>query len=152
MALRRIQRELKSFETDKPAHCTAAPINDTDLFHWSATLKGPVDSPYEDGEFKLDITFPEEYPFKPPRVQFVTSIYHPNISTDDGSICMDTLTTSNWSPILTLPKLLLSLSSLLTDPNPEDPMESEIAEQYMENYSEYEESAREHTRVHATGK
>ena len=65
---------------------------------------------------------------------------------------MDTLSTSNWSPVLTLPKLLLSLSSLLTDPNPDDPMESEIAEQYLANYSEYENSAREHTRVHAMAK
>lgn len=83
------------------------------------------DSPYENGVFVLDIQFPSEYPFKPPKVKFTTKIYHCNVN-GSGSICLDILNTQ-WSPALTISKVLLSICSLLTDPNPDDPLEPEIA-------------------------
>ncbi|XP_069773630.1 ubiquitin-conjugating enzyme E2 D4-like isoform X2 [Narcine bancroftii] len=101
MALRRIQKEYQDLERDPPALCSAGPVGD-DYFHWQATIMGPSDSPYQGGVFFLNIHFPSDYPFKPPKVSFTTKIYHPNINSN-GSICLDILR-SQWSPALTLSK------------------------------------------------
>ncbi|ELV11796.1 Drebrin-like protein, partial [Tupaia chinensis] len=119
--------ELADLQRDPPAQCSAGPVGD-DLFHWQATIMGPNDSPYQGGVFFLTIHFPTDYPFKPPKVAFTTKIYHPNINTN-GSICLDILR-SQWSPALTVSKVLLSVCSLLCDPNPEDPLVPEIAHTY----------------------
>ncbi|KAL0214575.1 hypothetical protein P9112_006759 [Eukaryota sp. TZLM1-RC] len=146
MALRRITRELSDLQKDPPVNCSAGPVGD-DMFRWQATIMGPPESPYDGGVFFLNITFPSDYPFKPPRVTFTTRIYHPNINAN-GSICLDILK-EQWSPALTISKVLLSICSLLTDPNPDDPLVPEIARIYRENRSEYIQRAREHTRRYA---
>merc|ERR1712230_221492 len=89
MALKRINKELSDLGKDPPSSCSAGPIGD-DLFHWQATIMGPGDSPYASGVFFLAIHFPTDYPFKPPKVNFTTRIYHPNINSN-GSICLDIL-------------------------------------------------------------
>jgi len=107
----------------------------------------PTDTPYAGGIFKLEIHFPTDYPFKPPKVVFTTKIYHPNISTN-GSICLDILK-DQWSPALTISKVLLSICSLLSDPNPKDPLMPEIADEYIRNKEMYEENALAWTRRYA---
>jgi ubiquitin-conjugating enzyme E2 D/E len=147
MALRRIQRELEDLQKDPPAGCSAGPIRD-DLFNWEGVIFGPSDSPYAGGVFKLSIRFPTEYPFKQPHVQFVTRIYHPNINSA-GGICLDILK-NQWSPALTISKVLLSILSLLTDPNPNDPLVPEIASQYKLNHALYNSTAAEWTMLYAS--
>ena len=139
MALRRIQRELGDLQKDPPSNCSAGPIGE-DMFQWEGMILGPGDSPYAGGVFKLRIHFPVDYPFKPPHVQFTTKIYHPNINAA-GLICLDILK-QQWSPALTISKVLLSITSLLTDPNPDDPFVPEIAQQYKTNRARYEQEAR----------
>ena len=139
MALRRIQKELKEMKKESSSNCSAGPMGD-DLFHWTATIIGPEDSPYSGGVFFLDINFPADYPFRPPKVKFVTKVYHPNIAST-GSICVDILK-DNWSPSLTISKVLLSISSLLTEPNPEDPLVPEIAKLFKNDKKQYEINAR----------
>ena len=146
-ALKRIQKELADFNKDPPANCSAGPVNDGDMFHWQATIMGPGDSPYQGGVFFLNIHFPTDYPFKPPKCTFTTRIYHPNINSN-GSICLDILK-DQWSPALTIGKVLLSISSLLTDPNPDDPLVPEIANVYKVNKQQYEATAREWTKKYA---
>jgi len=109
---------------------------------------GPEDSPYAGGVFFLNIHFPPDYPFKPPKVSFTTKIYHPNINSN-GSICLDILK-DQWSPALTISKVLLSISSLLTDPNPDDPLVPEIATIYKSDRDRYNATAREWTGRYAT--
>jgi ubiquitin-conjugating enzyme E2 D/E len=147
MAAKRIQKELLDLGRDPPSNCSAGPVSDSDLFHWSATLMGPADSAYQGGVFFLTIKFPTDYPFKPPKVQFNTKIYHPNINSN-GGICLDILK-DQWSPALTISKVLLSICSLLTDPNPDDPLVPEIAHLFKTNKGEYEKTAREWTRKYA---
>jgi len=146
MALKRINKELQDLGRDPPAQCSAGPVGD-DLFHWQATIMGPPDSPYQGGVFFLTIHFPTDYPFKPPKVAFTTRIYHPNINSN-GSICLDILR-SQWSPALTISKVLLSICSLLCDPNPDDPLVPEIARIYKTDRERYNELAREWTRKYA---
>jgi len=146
MALKRIQRELQELGRDPPANCSAGPVGD-DLFHWQATIMGPEDSPYTGGVFFLDIHFPADYPFKPPKVSFTTRIYHCNINSN-GGICLDILK-DQWSPALTISKVLLSVCSLLTDPNPEDPLVPEIAQLLKNNTTQHNATAREWTAKYA---
>ena len=147
MAMKRIQKELVELGEDPPANCSAGPVDD-DLFHWSATIMGPEDSPYSGGLFFLDIHFPADYPFKPPKVTFTTRIYHCNINSN-GGICLDILK-EQWSPALTISKVLLSICSLLTDANPEDPLVPEIADLLRKNKSIHDANAREWTQRYAT--
>ena len=146
MALKRIKKELEDLKRDPPAQCSAGPVGDN-LYAWQATISGPVDSPYQGGLFFLNINFPTDYPFKPPKVQFTTKIYHPNIN-GSGSICLDILK-SQWSPALTISKVLLSICSLLCDPNPDDPLEPESAKTYKNNRDKYNQTARDWTRKYA---
>lgn len=146
MALKRIQKELSDLQRDPPAHCSAGPVGD-DLFHWQATIMGPPDSAYQGGVFFLTVHFPTDYPFKPPKIAFTTKIYHPNINSN-GSICLDILR-SQWSPALTVSKVLLSICSLLCDPNPDDPLVPDIAQIYKSDKEKYNRHAREWTQKYA---
>ena len=146
MALKRISKELSDLERDPPGNCSAGPVG-SDLFHWKGTLMGPKGSPYENGVFFLDIHFPSDYPFKPPKVSFTTRIYHPNINTS-GGICLDILK-DNWSPALTTSKVLLSICSLLTDPNPSDPLVPDIAKLYVSDREKFNKNAAECTKKYA---
>ena len=146
MALKRIQKELKDMGKDPPANCSAGPI-DNNLFKWAATIMGPGDSAYEGGLFNLLIDFPPDYPFKPPKVRFTTKVYHCNVNAQ-GGICLDILK-DNWSPALTISKVLLSICSLLTDPNPDDPLVPEIARLLKKDKGQHDKIAREWTYKHA---
>ncbi|MCO5592193.1 hypothetical protein L7F22_046190 [Adiantum nelumboides] len=109
MASKRIQKELQDLQKDPPTSCSAGPVGD-DLFHWQATIMGPSDSPYSGGVFFVTIHFPPDYPFKPPKVNFSTKVYHPNINSN-GSICLDILK-EQWSPALTISKRSLTFTKI----------------------------------------
>ncbi|CAM9283086.1 ubiquitin-conjugating enzyme E2 E3-like [Lampetra fluviatilis] len=144
---KRIQKELAEITLDPPPNCSAAPKGDN-LYEWRSTILGPPGSVYEGGVFFLDITFSSDYPFKPPKVIFKTRIYHCNINSQ-GLICLDILK-DNWSPALTVSKVLLSICSLLTDANPADPLVGSIATQYLTNRVEHDRIARQWTKRYAT--
>ncbi|KAF7052579.1 hypothetical protein CFC21_060662 [Triticum aestivum] len=109
------------------------------MFHWQATIMGPSDSPFTGGLFLVNIHFPLDYPFKPAKVSFRTKVFHPNINSN-SSICLDILK-EQWSPALTISKVLLSICSLPTDPNPNDPLVPEIAHMYKTDWAKYEPTA-----------
>ncbi|PPD87714.1 hypothetical protein GOBAR_AA40419 [Gossypium barbadense] len=131
MASKRILKELKDLQKDPPTSCSAGPVAE-DMFHWQATIMGPPDSPYAGGVFL---------------VAFRTKVFHPNINSN-GSICLDILK-EQWSPALTISKVLLSICSLLTDPNPDDPLVPEIAHMYKTDRAKYETTARSWTQKYA---
>lgn len=149
MSLRRLQREYAEIQKDPPANCTAGPVSDADFFTWEAMIFGPSDSPFQGGLFRLSIHFPSDYPFKPPILTFKTKIYHPNINAA-GGICLDILK-GQWSPALTISKVLLSILSLLTDANPNDPLVPEIADQYKRDRAAYDATAKMWTERYAQG-
>jgi ubiquitin-conjugating enzyme E2 D/E len=144
---RRVQRELQEITAEnkdsKNAVYSIAPEKDN-LLRWSGFLFGPVGTPYEGGTFQILIELPSEYPFKPPTVTFLTKIFHPNIS-DTGYICLDILKQHMWSPALSLAKVMFSISSLLSDPNPNDPLMPEIASIYKRDKKRFETMARDWT-------
>ncbi|CAN1141968.1 Ubiquitin-conjugating enzyme E2 28 [Linum perenne] len=150
MASKRILKELKDLQKDPPSSCSASPVAE-DMFHWQATIMGPSDSPYSGGVFLVTIHFPPDYPFKPPKVAFRTKVFHPNVNSN-GSICLDILNLDilkeQWSPALTISKVFL-ICSLLTDPNPDDPLVPEIAHMYKIDLSKYEATAHSWTQKYA---
>ena len=118
-----------------------------DGYRLLAAIEGPPDTPYEGGVFWIDLQFPQAYPFKPPKLRFLTRIYHPNIDSR-GYICLDVLE-NLWSPALTILSVLVSICSLLDDPGLTDPLVPEIAEIYCKNYDLYSQNAREYTARYA---
>ena len=147
---KRLLYEWSQIQQESTENITAGPMSEDNITIWEATIHGPKDTPYEGGVFHIYITFPEEYPFSPMKLQFKTPIYHPNISRY-GDVCLDILKDA-WTPILNVSKVLLSVCSLLSDPNPNDPLEKMIAKQYIENRKKYIRMAKNHTYTYAIEK
>jgi ubiquitin-protein ligase len=143
MLSRRLNQEIKELENSPILNCTAGPNNPDDLTKWTGTIFGPDNTPYQGGIFNIKIQFTEEYPFKPPSISFITKIYHCNIN-ERGNICLDILH-KNWSPALTIGKVLISISSLLADPNPDDPLVQNIADLLKTNKLLHDFNAKEYT-------
>jgi ubiquitin-conjugating enzyme E2 D/E len=113
------------------------------ITHWGAKIRGPKATIFENGIFILDISFPDKYPFAPPCIVFKTKTYHPNIGSD-GSVCLDILKSGKWSAALNMEKILLSLISFLADPNPNDPLNSNVASLYRTDKTAYEKTVTEY--------
>uniref|UniRef100_A0A672HHZ0 E2 ubiquitin-conjugating enzyme n=1 Tax=Salarias fasciatus TaxID=181472 RepID=A0A672HHZ0_SALFA len=128
-------RLCKLLQEDPPAGVSGAP-SENNIMVWNAVIFGPEGTPFEDGTFKLTIEFTEEYPNKPPTVRFVSKMFHPNVYAD-GSICLDILQ-NRWSPTYDVSSILTSIQSLLDEPNPNSPANSQAAQLYQENKREYE--------------
>ncbi|KAF5340370.1 hypothetical protein D9611_007780 [Ephemerocybe angulata] len=147
--LKRINREMQDLQKEDLGDITLAPL-ETNMHIWRGTIPGPEGSVYEGGVFHVEVVLPNDYPFSAPKAIFKTRIYHMNIS-DQGNICIDILK-HNWSPALSLFKVMLSLSSLLTDPNPKDPLVPSIATEYLRNRKQHDSKARQWTEMYAKPK
>jgi len=139
---RRIAKELGDIQNDTECMISAEPADGGDLNHLKASFQGPPETPYEGGTYIVDVRIPNDYPFRPPIMKFETRIWHPNVSSITGAICLDTLGTA-WSPILTIKSALLSLQSLLNSPEPKDPQDAEVASMLMKDPAEFDRKARE---------
>ncbi|XP_069125259.1 ubiquitin-conjugating enzyme E2 D2-like [Argopecten irradians] len=151
MALKLITKQLQQLYQDIPDDygMTAGPLED-DMLHWQASIPGPVDSPYSGGMFPLQITFTTDYPFRPPKIKFGVKVYHPNVE-KDGKICMDFLQ-SEWKPSFSIGYILMAISSLMLNPNVENPADQDIANMYLQSQEEYVKIATEWTQSYADPK
>ncbi|KAB5591569.1 Rnu3ip2 protein [Ceratobasidium theobromae] len=131
---RRLIRDFKRLSSDPPDGISGAPCPDN-IMLWNAVIFGPADTPFEDGTFKLILTFDESYPNKPPTVKFLSKMFHPNVYAN-GELCLDILQ-NRWSPTYDVAAILTSIQSLLHDPNPNSPANAEAAALYRENMKEY---------------
>jgi len=136
---RRLRSELKTLKTDPPEGIQAAPL-DSHCCHWQASITGPQGSPYEGGLFLLYLQIPQNYPMWPPKVRFLTKIFHPNISRH-GDLGLDSLH-HNWSLALTISKVLVSVQSLLTDPYLPVCMEPSVGKLFRDHPQTFERMAR----------
>ncbi|PWW75158.1 hypothetical protein C7212DRAFT_352788 [Tuber magnatum] len=139
---RRILKELDDMAKDTTSGMYATPVDIADMTHLQGRFAGPPGTPYEGGEFVVDIKLPDNYPFMPPRMKFITKIWHPNVSSQTGAICLDTLS-QKWTPVLTIKTALLSLQSLLDAPEPTDPQDAEVAQQMIKNPTAFRVKAQE---------
>eukprot|EP00216_Chloropicon_sp_CCMP2111_P006174 CAMPEP_0198239912 /NCGR_PEP_ID=MMETSP1446-20131203/5184_1 /TAXON_ID=1461542 ORGANISM="Unidentified sp, Strain CCMP2111" /NCGR_SAMPLE_ID=MMETSP1446 /ASSEMBLY_ACC=CAM_ASM_001112 /LENGTH=173 /DNA_ID=CAMNT_0043922579 /DNA_START=60 /DNA_END=581 /DNA_ORIENTATION=+ len=133
-ARKRLIRDFKKLQKDPPSGISGSPIPEN-IMRWNAVIFGPEDSPWDGGTFRLSIDFTEDYPNQAPVVKFVSKMFHPNIYAD-GQICLDILQ-NKWSPVYDVAAILTSIQSLLTDPNPNSPANSEAARLFTEDKGEY---------------
>lgn len=133
---KRLQQELMSLMMEKDTSISAFPTGDN-LLHWKGTIKGPQDTVYEGLSFKLQLDFPSSYPYAPPKVRFQTTCFHPNVNEADGEICLDILK-EQWSALYDVRTILLSIQSLLGEPNNDSPLNPHAA-QLWDNQEEYRE-------------
>ncbi|XP_065261849.1 ubiquitin-conjugating enzyme E2 K isoform X1 [Emys orbicularis] len=137
--------------------CSSAPTSknqikvdlvDENFTELRGEIAGPPDTPYEGGRYQLEIKIPETYPFNPPKVRFITKIWHPNISSVTGAICLDILK-DQWAAAMTLRTVLLSLQALLAAAEPDDPQDAVVANQYKQNPEMFKQTARLWAHVYA---
>merc|ERR1712205_259608 len=146
---RRIVKETQRLMQEPPPGISATPYEDN-LRYFNVIIAGPQDSPFEGGVFKLELFLPAEYPMVPPKVRFLTKIYHPNIDRL-GRICLDILK-DKWSPALQIRTVLISIQALMSAPNPDDPLNNEAAEQWKSNEQAALKTAKEYTEKYAKKK
>ena len=145
--LRRIQNEIDQIKKRGNEYDNMFNINmvNDDVYNWKAIVHGHKDSLYEGYKFHLDIKLPYDYPYSPIGVKFITPIRHVNINTH-GDICLDILK-NNWNPSQTIQSVMLSIYILLSEPNTEDPLNSDLAKLYRTNKEEYENNIKQFCRT-----
>eukprot|EP00924_Labyrinthula_sp_SR-Ha-C_P007978 maker-scaffold_41-snap-gene-2.34-mRNA-1 protein AED:0.03 eAED:0.03 QI:125/1/1/1/1/1/4/398/151 len=142
----RIVKETQRLGVDPvPGIQCSVDSNNPRWFH--VVMTGPNETPYGGGFFKLELFLPGDYPMEPPKVRFLTKIYHPNID-KLGRICLDILK-SKWSPALQIRTVLLSIQALLSAPEPDDPLDENIAKEWKENKEQAEQTAKNWTKQYA---
>ncbi|XP_074598530.1 ubiquitin conjugating enzyme 4 [Brevipalpus obovatus] len=148
IAVQRMQRELNEVAKFDESQKISVELVGSNLMHLRGRIAGPPDTPYEGGIFIIDIRIPETYPFNPPKMRFITKIWHPNISSVTGAICLDILK-DQWAAAMTIRTVLLSLQALLAAAEPDDPQDAVVAKQYKENYDMFVLTARHWTSTYA---
>mmetsp|Transcript_123940 Transcript_123940/g.185268 ORF Transcript_123940/g.185268 Transcript_123940/m.185268 type:complete len:146 (+) Transcript_123940:42-479(+) len=142
---KRLQREFQDISSNPPSWLSTCSLVGDDLQKWRTQITGPEGSPFAGGKFVVSVEFSNDYPFKPPKVQFMTKVYHPNVKSD-GQIC--TLGFP-WAPQNKAQDYLLLVRQLLEHPSDEDPLEPAIGSEYKNNRAKYEKKAKEHTAKYA---
>lgn len=147
--LKRLEKELSDIRALATDSSVKADAVDGDLTHWKGCMNGPEETPYSGGVFYIDIQIPPDYPYNPPKMKFDTKIWHPNISSQTGAICLDVLG-KEWSPALTIRTALLSIQALLSAPEPDDPQDAEVADMYKNNRDLFLQTAKHWTETFAS--
>jgi len=146
----RIKKEMSMLIQSPPPGAQIWQVDDK-VDSLEANIVGPPDTPYSGGIFKLEILIPDRYPFEPPKMRFVTKIYHPNVD-DGGRICLDILKLpphGSWKPSINISSCLTSLQVLMSEPNPDDPLMPDIADQLRYHKDKFSSTATEWTQKYA---
>eukprot|EP00927_Polykrikos_kofoidii_P062371 TRINITY_DN57180_c0_g1_i1.p1 TRINITY_DN57180_c0_g1~~TRINITY_DN57180_c0_g1_i1.p1 ORF type:complete len:176 (+),score=22.67 TRINITY_DN57180_c0_g1_i1:81-530(+) len=143
---KRIEKETQKLYQEPPPGVSAVP-DEGNYRYFHILMQGPSGTPYDGGKYSLELFLPEGYPMEPPKVRFLTKIYHPNID-KLGRICLDVLK-DKWSPALQIRTVLLSIQALLSAPEPSDPLDTSVADHFTQNRKQAEEVAREWNAMYA---
>ncbi|KAL5350524.1 hypothetical protein V496_06044 [Pseudogymnoascus sp. VKM F-4515 (FW-2607)] len=153
-AHRRLLQEYRALTNNPPEGITAGPVSEDDLLYWEALIQGPEGTPFEGGVFPAELKFPKDYPLAPPSMKFIGEVWHPNVY-PSGLVCISILhppgddpnhyehASERWSPIQSVEKILISVMSMLAEPNDESPANVEAAKQWREHRQEYEQRVRD---------
>lgn len=143
-----LKKQLEQLKKNPVEGFSAGLVDDDDIFRWEVLIIGPPDTLYEGGFFKCALNFPREYPLKPPELRVVSDIWHPNIE-KNGKVCISILhepgddrygyekANERWLPIHTVETILISVISMLADPNDESPANVDAAKEWREAYPDF---------------
>ncbi|XP_063197162.1 ubiquitin-conjugating enzyme E2 G1 [Chroicocephalus ridibundus] len=139
-----LRRQLAELNKNPVEGFSAGLIDDNDLYRWEVLIIGPPDTLYEGGVFKAHLTFPKDYPLRPPKMKFITEIWHPNVD-KNGDVCISILhepgedkygyekPEERWLPIHTVETIMISVISMLADPNGDSPANVDAAKEWRED-------------------
>jgi len=144
---RRLKKELADIQTANLKTFRNIEYDESNLLHWTGMLV-PEKEPYNKGAFKVSIDFPAEYPFKPPKITFLTKIYHPNID-EKGQVCLPIVAPENWKPATKTDQVMSALLGLVSEPEPEHPLRAELAEEFTKDRKKFFKNAEDYTKKHA---
>ncbi|CAK7265708.1 hypothetical protein SEPCBS57363_001714 [Sporothrix epigloea] len=152
MSSKRITKDFASCSASPPDGMSITMPYEDDITIWHITLQGPANTVYAKGQFGLVVRLPSNYPFKPPVITFTTRIYHPNVTNDSlGNICLAMLKTDNWKPAYPLVNVLQAVRNLLVEPQPDDPLEARIADEYRSHRASFDKEATQYVTRYASG-
>ncbi|XP_030836179.1 ubiquitin-conjugating enzyme E2 L3-like [Strongylocentrotus purpuratus] len=143
-ATRRLKKELDDIKKNSTPCVKTVNIDPSSILIWQILL-APSNPPFSKAGFKVDIVYPAEYPFKPPRITFATKIYHPNID-EKGQVCLPIISPENWKPATKTDQIIQALVALIHDPEPDHPLRADLAEEYTKDKKKFMKNAEEHTR------
>ncbi|XP_055305512.1 ubiquitin-conjugating enzyme E2 L3 [Sitodiplosis mosellana] len=143
-ASKRLQKELGDLKSSNLKSFRDIQVDESNILSWTGLII-PENPPYSKGAFRIEINFPAEYPFKPPKICFKTKIYHPNID-EKGQVCLPIISTENWKPATKTDQVIQALIALVNDPEPEHPLRGDLAEEFLKDNRRFMKNAEEYTR------
>jgi ubiquitin-conjugating enzyme E2 L3 len=146
-ATRRLQKELGDIRKAGLKSFRDIVVDEQNILQWQGLLV-PDAPPFAKGAFKIDIQFPAEYPFKPPKISFKTRIYHPNVD-EKGQVCLPIVAAENWKPATKTDQVIQSLVSLINEPEPDHPLRGDLAEEYLKDRKKFMKNAEDHTKKYS---
>ena len=146
-ATRRLQKELGDIRKSGMKCFQQLDVDEKNILKWSGLLC-PDAAPYNQGAFRIDIDFPPEYPFKPPKVTFRTKIYHPNVD-EKGQVCLSIVSVENWKPATKTDQVIQALVKMINEPEPDHPLRGDLAEEFLKEKKKFMKNAEEFTKKHS---
>lgn len=143
-ATRRLNKELADIRKADDKVFTDIQVDDHNVLRWQGLLV-PDNPPYNKGAFRVEINFPPEYPFKPPKLTFLTKIYHPNVD-ERGQVCLPIITAEHWKPATKTDQVIAALVALIHAPEPEHPLRGDLAEEYIKRRAQFMKNAEDFTK------
>ncbi|KAF8785221.1 ubiquitin-conjugating enzyme E2 L3-like [Argiope bruennichi] len=143
-ATRRLQKELQDIRKTGIKCFRDVQVDESNILTWQGLIV-PDSAPYNKGAFRIEINFPAEYPFKPPKITFKTKIYHPNID-EKGQVCLEIISTENWKPATKTDQVIQALVALVNDPEPAHPLRADLAEEYTKDKKKFFRNAEDFTK------
>ena len=144
MSVRRLEKELDDLRSHGPSSVHSVQVLDeSNLLQWEVLII-PPNPPYNAGAFRLELNFPPQFPFKPPKILFKTTIYHPNVG-EKGDVCLALVSPENWKPATKLVQVMEALLGLIEKPEPDHPLRADIGEEFVQNYDEFMKKAEDFT-------
>ncbi|KAJ8870081.1 hypothetical protein PR048_029092 [Dryococelus australis] len=146
-ASKRLGKELSDIRSANFSFFKDIHVDESNLYIWKGLIL-PNKPPYCKGAFKIEINFPEMYPFKPPKITFITKIYHPNID-EKGQVCLPTISPEGWKPSVNIITVIEELLKLIDEPEVEHALRADLAEEYLKNRKKFLQHAEEHAKKNA---
>ncbi|XP_039279117.1 ubiquitin-conjugating enzyme E2 L3-like [Nilaparvata lugens] len=140
--MRRLQKEFQEIQRGKIKDFQSVTVLDSNFLKWQGNLL-PQKPPYNKAAFQIEIKFTTDYPFLAPKINFITKIYHPNVD-ESGHVCLPIISMEHWKPVTKVEDVILALLDVINNPQPENAIRPELAQEYSSDYKKFQKKANDH--------